>query len=59
MDSIKTDDIDHDLITQFKNGSTKAMEGIVQRYEGRIFNFVLRMCGQVQDAEDVMTVSSL
>jgi len=54
MDLIKTDDIDHDLITQFKNGSTEAMEGIVQRYEGRIFNFVLRMCGQVQDAEDVM-----
>jgi len=54
MDLIKTDDIDHDLITQFKDGSTKAMEGIVQRYEGRIFNFVLRMCGQVQDAEDVM-----
>lgn len=54
MEPIKTDDIDHDLITDFKNGSAKAMEEIIRRYEGPVFNFVLRMCGHVQDAEDVM-----
>lgn len=54
MELIKTDDIDHDLISRFKHGSGEAMEQIVQRYEESIFNFVLRMCGQEQDAEDVM-----
>ena len=50
---MKTDDIDHDLITRFESGPPQAMEDIVERYEGPIFNFLLRMCGHVQDAEDV------
>ena len=54
MGFMKTDDIDHDLITRFESGSPQAMEDIVERYEGPIFNFLLRMCGHVQDAEDVM-----
>jgi RNA polymerase sigma-70 factor (ECF subfamily) len=44
---------DHDLIAQFKEGSMEAMEAIVDRYENRIFNFALKMCGQFQDAEDI------
>jgi len=44
---------DHDLIAQFKEGSMEAMEAIVDRYENRIFNFGLKMCGQFQDAEDI------
>ena len=50
----RTDDIDHHLITEFKNGSPDAMTKIVQRYEDSLFNFGLRMCGQTQDAEDIM-----
>jgi len=29
------------------------MEAIVDRYENRIFTFGLKMCGQLQDAEDI------
>ena len=53
MTAIATDMTDHDLITQFKEGSMEAMEAIVDRYENRIFTFGLKMCGQLQDAEDI------
>lgn len=45
---------DAQLIEEFKTGSMGAMEQIVNRYEGRIFTFGLKMCGQLQDAEDIM-----
>jgi len=51
--AIATDMTDHNLVTQFKEGSMEAMEAIVDRYENRIFNFGLKMCGQFQDAEDI------
>ena len=54
MAFMKTDDIDHRLITRFKEGSSEAMEKIVERYQESIFNFGLRMCGHMQDAEDIM-----
>jgi len=44
---------DHDLISEFKSGSMDAMEKIVGRYEDRIFTFGLKMCGHLQDAEDI------
>jgi len=42
------------LISRFKQGSSEAMEKIVERYQESIFNFGLRMCGHMQDAEDIM-----
>lgn len=43
------------LITKFKeSGDRRAFEGIITKYEDRIFRFGFRMCGQVQDAEDVV-----
>jgi len=53
MTTIATDTTDHNLIAQFKEGSMEAMEAIVDRYENRIFTFGLKMCGQLQDAEDI------
>lgn len=50
----RTDDFDHRLIEEFKKGSTDAMTKIVERYEESLYNFGLRMCGHVQDAEDIM-----
>jgi RNA polymerase sigma-70 factor (ECF subfamily) len=44
---------DHELIQAFKEGATDAMERIVARYEASIFNFGLKMCGNVHDAEDI------
>jgi len=53
MNQIATNLTDHDLISEFKAGSTDAMEKIVGRYEDRIFTFGLKMCGHLQDAEDI------
>jgi len=44
---------DHHLITAFKAGSLEAMEKIVERYENQVYMFGLKMCGHVQDAEDI------
>jgi len=53
MNATATDAIDHRLISEFKAGSMQAMEQIVERYEDRIFTFGLKMCGHLQDAEDI------
>jgi RNA polymerase sigma-70 factor (ECF subfamily) len=53
MSQTATDAVDHDLIAQFKAGSMEAMEQIVGRYEERIFTFGMKMCGHLQDAEDI------
>lgn len=53
-DNRRTDEFDHRLIMAFKEGSLDAMTKIVERYEESLYNFGLRMCGQVQDAEDIM-----
>jgi RNA polymerase sigma-70 factor (ECF subfamily) len=44
---------DHQLIAEFRTGSMEAMEKIVERYENQVFTFGLKMCGHVQDAEDI------
>ncbi len=54
MNQIRTDAQDHDLIARFKGGSLEAMEEIVEKYEDSLFNFGLRVCGHMQDAEDIM-----
>jgi RNA polymerase sigma-70 factor (ECF subfamily) len=54
MGTLATDDTDHLLISQFKAGSMDAMEKIVERYEDQIFTFGLKMCGHLQDAEDIV-----
>ena len=53
MTSITSNPTDHHLIAEFKAGSMEAMEKIVGLYEDRIFTFGLKMCGHLQDAEDV------
>ena len=53
MTDTASDATDHYLIDQFKSGSMEAMEKIVGRYEDRIFSFGLKMCGHLQDAEDI------
>lgn len=53
MTNITSNPTDHHLIAEFKAGSMEAMEKIVGRYEGRIFTFGLKMCGHLQDAEDI------
>ncbi len=54
MNTLATDETDHLLITRFKAGSTDAMVKIVERYQDQIFTFGLKMCGHLQDAEDIV-----
>ena len=50
---IKRDE-DYNLIQAINEGQTDLFEELVNRYEKRIFNFGMRMCGNVQDAEDMV-----
>ena len=54
MDKTSTDVTDHSLIAAFKAGDTEAIDKIVERYENPIFTFGLKMCGHLQDAEDIV-----
>ncbi len=54
MNKVSADATDHDLIAAFKAGSTEAIDRIVERYENPIFTFGLKMCGHLQDAEDIV-----
>ncbi|MGE4519698.1 MAG: RNA polymerase sigma factor [Desulfobacteraceae bacterium] len=47
-------DEDSDLILEIKNGRTDLYETLLSRYETRIYNFGLRMCKDVSDAEDLV-----
>jgi len=54
MNQRATTDEEHRLIQRFKQGSPDAMEEIVGLYEEGLYNFGLRMCGQREDAEDII-----
>lgn len=47
-------DEDSDLILEIKNGRTDLYETLLSKYETRIYNFGLRMCKDVSDAEDLV-----
>jgi len=49
----KTDE-DTELIQAINSGQTDRFYEIVQKYEGKLFNFGLRMCGDVSDSEDMV-----
>jgi len=50
---IKRDE-DYDLIQAINKDRADRFEELVNRYERRIFNFGMWMCGNVQDAEDMV-----
>ncbi len=54
MNGLATTADEHRLIERFKQGDADAMEEIISRYEDALYNFGLRMCGQKQDAEDII-----
>lgn len=47
-------DDDSELIEAINSGRRELFSEIVTRYENRLYNFGLRMCGNVQDAEDLV-----
>jgi RNA polymerase sigma-70 factor (ECF subfamily) len=56
----KTDGSDREdleLVSALKNGETTLFQRIVEKYQKRIYNFGLRICPNVQDAEDMVQES--
>ncbi len=49
-----SDPTDAELIERAKTGDAKAMELILTRHEQRVYRFGLRMCGNEDDARDVL-----
>jgi RNA polymerase sigma-70 factor (ECF subfamily) len=47
-------DNDNELIASALNGSLPAWETLVRRYEGRVYNYSLRLTGNREDALDLM-----
>jgi RNA polymerase sigma-70 factor (ECF subfamily) len=47
-------DEDYELVTAIQEGRTDLFGDLVERYEQRLYNFGLRMCGDVCDAEDLV-----
>lgn len=47
-------DSDSELIQAIQAGQIERFPELVQRYEGGLYNFGLKMCGETQDAEDVV-----
>lgn len=47
-------DSDSELIQAIQAGRIERFPELVQRYEGALYNFGLKMCGETQDAEDVV-----
>jgi len=45
---------DNELIASALNGSLPAWETLVRRYEGRVYNYSLRLTGNREDALDLM-----
>lgn len=45
---------DNELIASALNGSLQAWEALVRRYEGRVYNYSLRLTGNRDDALDLM-----
>ena len=43
---------DTDLVTQCRRGDSSAFGGLVARYQDRVFNACLRLCGNRSDAEE-------
>jgi RNA polymerase sigma-70 factor (ECF subfamily) len=50
----KTTDEDYELIQAISGGQSERFSELVKKYEDKLFNFGLRMCGDVSDAEDMV-----
>ena len=47
------DDSDNDLLIQYRTGSIRALEQLVERYRKPLFGFILNMIGRRAEADDV------
>lgn len=59
MEKEKKTDEDSPLVARFKKGDASAFEELMTRYQGRIYNFLSRMCGSADYAKDMTQESFL
>jgi DNA-directed RNA polymerase specialized sigma24 family protein len=52
MDNAPTDHEDQSLVMRARGGDREALEELVQRHQGWIYNIAVRMLFHPQDAED-------
>jgi RNA polymerase sigma-70 factor (ECF subfamily) len=50
----KRTDEDYDLIQAINSGHMELFHELVRKYEDKLYNFGLRMCGDASDAEDMV-----
>ena len=50
----KVDDADSELIAAINAGRVDRFQELVERYQGKLYNFGLKMCGERRDAEDMV-----
>ncbi|MDD4891702.1 MAG: sigma-70 family RNA polymerase sigma factor [Phycisphaerae bacterium] len=44
---------DHELVSRCQDGDMTAFEGLVERYQDRVYNLVFRLSGRHEDAQDI------
>ncbi|MEJ2639122.1 MAG: RNA polymerase sigma factor [Desulfosarcinaceae bacterium] len=50
----KVEDADSELIAAINTGQVERFGELVERYQGKLYNFGLKMCGDSHDAEDMV-----
>lgn len=55
----RTEPDDEHLVAAARRGDREALEALVQRYQRRVYRFGLKMCGNVEDARDLVQESML
>jgi RNA polymerase sigma-70 factor (ECF subfamily) len=48
------DDSDERLLERARGGSAEALERLVERHQARVYRFGMKMCGDPEDAKDVL-----
>ena len=51
---IKVHDEDSDLVRAINSGRTELFPRLVEKYQQKLYNFGMRMCGEPRDAEDLV-----
>jgi RNA polymerase sigma-70 factor (ECF subfamily) len=45
---------DHDLVRAARDGDRRALEELLERHQGAVYRFGMKMCGESEDAKDVL-----
>lgn len=54
LEKKKVEDADSELIAAINAGQVERFQELVERYQGKLYNFGLKMCGDSHDSEDMV-----